>query len=510
MKKGISLPPAPLNDEPIDVMDAPCESGDVLGLFRSEIMKSRDNSSKKVVKEEELLEDEDDLSIDLEFEDKKPLLESTQNIATKLMTAGSDRNILGGITTKVNLDETEGTLLDEDPDDEFDESVQTVRSLPKNVKKHDTKYFMMQPKYHSYQKKNKEFRTEVEIPDSEQFIALGWDSVTRQAKHYRYLLNKELEKSHYMGARGFKTIPVTRGRQVGQSSFFSRLLKGFADTQFKQVGNFKGTVDIISEEDLTLLRNIGLEEQGINMHFPTTQQAWKETSDLDLDIMRKNEVVVRIYIIDAYLYESLDLTSENDPYLRIKLDDTVISDHKNAIDDVNEPKFLKMFEVRTTFPGCSALKIQIMDKDPIKPDDLVGETLIDIENRYYDQRYREISNQPVETRGLFHPRSRQEKGNIRLWVEMYSAKGEDQRLKPKQQEQKKEARANFSKIWDITPRPPTEFELRVIVWEANGVPMADFEDTVDIYVSAGLPGLPGSPEKKTDTHFRSQTGFVRN
>lgn len=40
--------------------------------------------------------------------------------------------------------------------------------------------------------------------------------------------------------------------------------------------------------------------------------------------------------------------------------------------------------------------------------------------------------------------------------------------------------------------------------------MADFEDTVDIYVSAGLPGLPGSPEKKTDTHFRSQTGFVRN
>ena len=45
----------------------------------------------------------------------------------------------------------------------------------------------------------------------------------------------------------------------------------------------------------------------------------------------------------------------------------------------------RCFEIQATFPIDSMVKVQIVDWDLIGSDDLIGETLIDLENRYYSR-----------------------------------------------------------------------------------------------------------------------------
>lgn len=45
----------------------------------------------------------------------------------------------------------------------------------------------------------------------------------------------------------------------------------------------------------------------------------------------------------------------------------------------------RCYERQVSFPECSSLKIKIMDYDRIKKNELIGETTIDIESRYYSK-----------------------------------------------------------------------------------------------------------------------------
>ena len=446
------------------------------------------------------LKPEDDISVDYEEENKEMLIKST-TIKPK------SPEKMGGFMDMSNIARI--PLLSDDEDEEVSVS---YRSLPKNVQRHNSKNFVMVPKYKKKKIGSSNFtlNVEYEIPDPDQFVALGYDSKNGKNKHYRYNLGVELENSVYMGARQFQNIQINRGRQVlGKESFLQRLLSGFNDPTFKNVGTFKGVVDIISKNDLDALNELGLEKEGIKINIPTQEETWKNITPLELDLMKKSYVMVRVYVIDAEIYDSYDIGSESDPYLKLTLGKSEINENNNFIDNKDCPKFLKMYELKTTFPGDSHLFVEIWDKDVIKSDELIGCTRIDIENRYYDSKWRELEHAPVETRKLYHPSSKQEKGVVRLWVEIFETM--DTKTKSIL---KNEATGAFvelprsAKLWDISPRPTTEVELRVVVWETTDVPMADIEDTVDIYVTCGLPAFAEISERKTDTHFRSQTGFV--
>jgi hypothetical protein len=57
--------------------------------------------------------------------------------------------------------------------------------------------------------------------------------------------------------------------------------------------------------------------------------------------------------------------------------------------------------------------------------------------------------------------------------------------------------------WDITPKPPTEMQVRLIVWDTKDVIKMDWEGTTDIYVRSFFDSKNA---KETDTHYRCQTG----
>ncbi|XP_074243209.1 fer-1-like protein 6 isoform X3 [Saimiri boliviensis] len=134
------------------------------------------------------------------------------------------------------------------------------------------------------------------------------------------------------------------------------------------IGKFKGSFCIYkspedsSSEDSGQLRI----QQGIPLNHPVT-------------------VLIRVYIVAAFNLSPADPDGKSDPYIVIKLGKTEIKDRDKYIPKQLNPVFGRSFEIQATFPKESLLSILIYDHDMIGTDDLIGETKIDLENRFYSK-----------------------------------------------------------------------------------------------------------------------------
>lgn len=94
------------------------------------------------------------------------------------------------------------------------------------------------------------------------------------------------------------------------------------------------------------------------------------------------ELKVRVYVIKAKDLQPQDPNGFSDPYPAVKLGKTKIRDRDNYKPKCLEPMFGLVYELDCTIPLESELKVQIFDYDYMSGDDLIGETKIDLENRY--------------------------------------------------------------------------------------------------------------------------------
>lgn len=96
----------------------------------------------------------------------------------------------------------------------------------------------------------------------------------------------------------------------------------------------------------------------------------------------------------------------------------------------------------------------------------------------------------IETRPLFTPEKPGiEQGRIEMWVDLFP----------------KELGTPPAPV-DITPRQPVSYELRVIIWDTEEVPLNDTggltgEASSDIFVKGWMKGL-GIDDQVTDVHYR--------
>jgi hypothetical protein len=54
-------------------------------------------------------------------------------------------------------------------------------------------------------------------------------------------------------------------------------------------------------------------------------------------------------------------------------------------------------------------------------------------------------------------------------------------------------------LFDITPRPLKEYEIRLVIWDTKDIISADVEGTSDIFIRAFFDTKDA---KETDTHYR--------
>ncbi|XP_029793996.1 otoferlin isoform X5 [Suricata suricatta] len=96
-------------------------------------------------------------------------------------------------------------------------------------------------------------------------------------------------------------------------------------------------------------------------------------------------VLVRVYVVRATDLHPADINGKADPYIAIRLGKTDIRDKENYISKQLNPVFGKSFDIEASFPMESMLTVAVYDWDLVGTDDLIGETKIDLENRFYSR-----------------------------------------------------------------------------------------------------------------------------
>lgn len=150
-----------------------------------------------------------------------------------------------------------------------------------------------------------------------------------------------------------------------------------------------------------LIVDVGLQECQI-IKFLSNKDKYAEMSK---QLLVPTKCIVRVYIIEAFGLPPKDTGSDSDPYLILKLGKKKIKDREDYKEDNSHPQWHKHFDFETTMPGDSLLQIQVWDRDVLFSDDFIGETTLDIEDRFFSPRWNSVVNKPVELRSLFAPTS---------------------------------------------------------------------------------------------------------
>jgi len=204
-----------------------------------------------------------------------------------------------------------------------------------------------------------------------------------------------------------------------------------------------------------------------------------------MDAMRdKQKFRVRLYALEA-----TDLTAKDgktsDPFLRVKLANSQQDTDKHM--KTLTPEFYQRFDLTCKIPGDSMLHLEVWDWDKFGSNDLIGTAVIDLESRWFSNHWHDNEVKPIEHVSLMHPSSSQSQGLLQMWLDMAPLKSE-----------------NSIPKWDITPPPPADFEVRLVVWKAEGIPAGDhFSDQSDLFVKVRLGA---SAWKSTDVHYFAKKG----
>ncbi|XP_040885258.1 myoferlin-like isoform X4 [Toxotes jaculatrix] len=170
------------------------------------------------------------------------------------------------------------------------------------------------------------------------------------------------------------------------------------------------------------------------------------------------ECVVRIYVVRAIDLQPKDNNGKCDPYVKISLGKNTIEDRDHYIPNTINPVFGRMFEMTCFLPQDKDLKISVYDYDLLSRDEKVGETVIDLENRFLS-RYNAYCGLP-QTHCI---------SGINQWRDQ---------LKPSQ------ILDNLARLKGLS-RPRTEDNSTSLTFNGKDYTLAQFENNKEIHQHLG-------------------------
>ncbi len=282
-------------------------------------------------------------------------------------------------------------------------------------------------------------------------------------------IDGELEES--IENSPFETYDIFRGSEMKKKIFGISVKK-----TRKIIGTFKGVINIIesnNEEDI-VSPNVDIES-----------------------VLNPKEYIVRAYILQGkYLVPTIKARDAN-AYLKLQIGDDLSDSKTKCIKSDINPKFHQSFEFLARLPG-PPLQIQVWDHHKFGRDRIIGETRIDLEDRWFSRSWQDLGQsqdleddtfptKPTENRTLWTATSSVSQGRLWMWLDIME----------------KDTASSFH-IVDITVPPPEKFEVRVIIWRGDGiVSLGRKANICDPQIICRIG--QGKPQK-TDIHWRAKNG----
>ncbi|XP_076863627.1 fer-1-like protein 4 [Brachyhypopomus gauderio] len=147
---------------------------------------------------------------------------------------------------------------------------------------------------------------------------------------------------------------------------------------------YKGKSNVDEEDDDDSDRTMG-KYKGSFLIYPIAS----EDEDPDFQITNgipKNspvKVLVRVYVVKATNLAPADPNGKADPYVVVKIGQQQLDTKDRYIPKQLNPVFGEVFEVTVSFPLETELTLMVFDHDLVGSDDVIGETHVDLENRFF-------------------------------------------------------------------------------------------------------------------------------
>lgn len=215
------------------------------------------------------------------------------------------------------------------------------------------------------------------------------------------------------------------------------------------------------------------------------------------EVKNKNLFVCRIYLLNTSNLHVDDNTVEQ-AYVWIRRweGDREWKDEKKAF-QVSTGEINQCYSMMVQYPETFFITIQFLAIKKIagliEQHDIIGETEIDLEHRYFHHIYKsKIDNHktfkqiPVESRTLYH--EKQVRGAVRMWLELVP-KSREQELLPER----------------LVAQAMDRYEIRLIIWNTRDIPTVD-GGKIDIMVKVMFNDGDKDIEQETDVHSDSKDG----
>jgi len=300
--------------------------------------------------------------------------------------------------------------------------------------------------------------------------------------------NTEEVTGYFKGVVQIESMEAKQAYQQEKAEIISELQANINQLSQKVLGK-PMTVDVeklgSAQERLkfeTNVRSLGIDHLNISKHLCNLES----DEILKRSLLLVTKQIIRVYMVEAFDLSSRDNGSASDSYLQLRCNDTHFSERDDYQLDEANPVFYKKYDFEGLFPGTSPLSIEAWDYDAIFGDELIGKTIVDLEDRYFSLEWQSLAEKPIEYRQVYHPSSSLSKGVLKCWIEIVDA-----------------ADSSRGKDWDIAKKPVEYFEVRICVLNCQDIQL-DASGTVDAYFRGFFDSKEDTQE--TDTHFRCQDG----